>query len=305
MPASVVPPPPRHRARRNTSINLSWDTSMRQPVRAPQSPPGPPRQQDIPRQQEPPQRSLSERVAHRSIPGSLRSSPVPDREGSRSPQGNSPPPGSARSRAEEQRGDAGPTGNEGHQGPGMAEEDAQGSSAPWEVDRAQQVRRRVVFPHQMGIRREPPIARKGDQQNKRVHGIINDNVPRHEAIFNDNLSLHITDPQAHLAPEGNVHRPTPRPNHNTVLQKAQALLPDNYGLVSGYKEDLPAAVQTRLKAFAELPQRRHRLRDLLKGDAQRHDRELGPRRRLLPPEPRHEIDDLDAMSLPMDGRDGP
>ena len=65
-----------------------------------------------------------------------------------------------------------------------------GMGAPWgHQETAEELRHRHVFPGSGGIVREPPIRQKDDAKLKRVHGVMNDNVPAHQALYDGAADL--------------------------------------------------------------------------------------------------------------------
>jgi len=182
-----------------------------------------------------------------------------------------------------------------------------GPGVPWghrEEDQSLP-RRRVVFPNQV-LDRAPPIANKDDKAIQRSHGIINDNVPAHELLANNARDTNFVT----MGQGGgrNHHRPVSRINRNHIIAKSQslmsALMPQGHGLPSGYMEDLPPAVQNRIKAFKNLSERRTRLRKFIDGELSQyqfeHKEKTGhhlPADIVSPPKP--EPTDLESMSLPI------
>jgi len=143
-------------------------------------------------------------------------------------------------------------------------------------DAAQMHGTRHVFPNQEPLVRAPQpegaaethAARyqrpakgiKGHYQ--RVHGILNDNIPSHQKIYNEGYSVSNSNPYGVMNAEANEARLNPQ----KLMAKAQSLVGPRHGLVGAYMDTLPAAVQRRIKATAHLASRRQELRALIEAD---------------------------------------
>eukprot|EP00753_Platysulcus_tardus_P020582 PLAT8246.1.p1 GENE.PLAT8246.1~~PLAT8246.1.p1 ORF type:complete len:428 (-),score=87.50 PLAT8246.1:70-1173(-) len=95
-------------------------------------------------------------------------------------------------------------------------------------------------------------------------GVMNDNLPAPVSVYKE---VPVVGGEASARLEGEHSVPE-------IRHKLEVLLPRDYGVPSRFTNDLPPAVQRRIRAFERIDSRRTRLRDIVLGDRQQWVKEM-------------------------------